>query len=435
MFSRDELLGGLPGPTREHPPLRDREPDGPAGGPLTLGAGDLPAERTAADKERAFLDAMSGGRTLPIGPTIQDIERYASDWAALVPEGPDQRAAILARLGATYRLPVTRTPRIAAALGLADPAVRGLPTRPRDGHRHRVRHRHPWRERLRWTRSAVSDRLERLPPTTTAFALTLAETVGAGSLALPIAFGSVGPLVGVAILVVFGFVNLLTVAALVEAVTRSGSMRHGNGYFGRLVDEYLGRTGGLVLSPTLAVLDLVGLAALLIGFGTTLGSATGLSPALFVAVLMAVILAVVRRDEIPATVASALIIGAVNVTLILVITALALGHLDVANLAVPAGLGMGDLSAVGGLIFGVVLAAYFGHTSAGSAAKVVLRRDPSGRSMMHGSILAMVTLTVLYCLVVVAIGGAVPADQLVGFEGTALTPLAAVVGPSVGVLR
>ena len=435
MFSRDELLGGLPARRASTLLFAIESRTAQQVARSRSAMATYLTDRTAADQERAFLDALSGGRTLPLRPTIQDIERYAPDWAALVPDGPDQRAAILARLTATYRLPADRTPRIAAALGLGDPTVAAA-----------YEHAHgtpiaaafaaqtTWRERLRWIRSSAADRLEHLPPTTTAFALTLAGTVGAGILALPIAFGAVGPLVGIAILVVFGLVNLLTVAALVEAVTRSGSMRHGHSYFGRLVDEYLGRTGGLVLSPTLAVLDLVGLTALLIGFGTTLGSATGISAAVFVAILAAVILVVVRRDGIPASVASAMVVGAVNVTLILVIAVLALTHLDPANLAVPAGLGFADVGALGGLIFGVVLAAYFGHTSAGSAAKVVLRRDPSGRSLLRGSALAMLSLIALYSLVVLAIGGAVPADRLVGFEGTALTPLAAVVGPSVDVL-
>jgi amino acid permease len=435
MFSRDELLGGLPARRASTLLFAIESRTAQQVARSRSAMATYLTDRTAADRERAFLDAMSGGRGLPIRPTIQDIERYAADWAALVPDGPDQRAAILARLAATYRLPAARTPRIAAALSSDDPAVAAAYERVQGAPIATAFATDvPWRERLRWTRSAVSDLLEHLPTTATAFALTLAGTVGAGILALPIAFGGVGPLIGVAILVVFGFVNLLTVAALVEAVTRSGSMRHGHSYFGRLVDEYLGRTGGLVLSPTLAILDLVGLTALLIGFGTTLGSATGIPAAVFVAVLATIILVVVRRDGIPASVASALVIGAVNVTLLVVIAALALTHLDPANLAVPAGLGPGDLGAVGGLIFGVVLAAYFGHTSAGSAAKVVLRRDPSGRSLLRGSVLAMVTLIALYSLVVVAIGGAVPADRLVGFEGTALTPLAAVVGPSVDVL-
>ncbi len=160
----------------------------------------------------------------------------------------------------------------------------------------------------------------------------------------------------------------------------------------------------------------------MIGFGTTLGSATGLSPALFAGILFAVVLVFLRRDTINATVASALLIGAVNITLIVAISILALAHLDTANLVVPAGLGLSDLSAAGGLIFGVVLVSYFGHTSAGNAAKVVLQRDPSGRALLRGNILAMVTVIGLYCLAVLAIGGAVPADQLIGYEGTALTP-------------
>ena len=43
-------------------------------------------ESTAEEQERAFLDALAQGRDLPLQPTIQDLERYAPEWAALVPE-------------------------------------------------------------------------------------------------------------------------------------------------------------------------------------------------------------------------------------------------------------------------------------------------------------------------------------------------------------
>jgi hypothetical protein len=78
--------------------------------------------------------------------------------------------------------------------------------------------------------------------------------------------------------------------------------------------------------------------------------------------------------------------------------------------------------------------AYFGHTSAGNAAKVVLARDPSGRALLWGNVGAMIGAMALYILAVVAIGLALGGDELVGYAGTAITPLAAEVGPIVNLL-
>lgn len=80
------------------------------------------------------------------------------------------------------------------------------------------------------------------------------------------------------------------------------------------------------------------------------------------------------------------------------------------------------------LIFGVVLAAYFGHTSVVLCGRLVLRRDPSGRSLMRGCVSAQLTAILLYGLFVVAVNGAVGSDALSGESGTALAPLAERVG-------
>ena len=83
-----------------------------------------------------------------------------------------------------------------------------------------------------WRRTArmeLTRRLEQLPPFWIVFALTLTETVGGNILAMPIALASVGPLAGLALLVVIGAVHMLTIAALAEAITRNGSVRTGQG--------------------------------------------------------------------------------------------------------------------------------------------------------------------------------------------------------------
>jgi hypothetical protein len=81
------------------------------------------------------------------------------------------------------------------------------------------------------------------------------------------------------------------------------------------------------------------------------------------------------------------------------------------------------------LAFGVVIMAYFGHTSVGLVAKLVLEREPSGKALLRGSMAATATVIALYCFGLIAIQGAVSAPDLVGRDGTALEPLAQTAGP------
>ena len=89
--------------------------------------------------------------------------------------------------------------------------------------------------------------------------------------------------------------------------------------------------------------------------------------------------------------ALAVVVGATNIAILLVISA-------IASAVRPDGFaGWGPGLVLNGglleLIFGVALVAYFGHTSAGHAAKVVLARDPSGRHLLAGNVAAMLTAT------------------------------------------
>jgi hypothetical protein len=144
----------------------------------------------------------------------------------------------------------------------------------------------------------------------------------------------------------------------------------------------------------------------------------------------------VRRKNLHATVTSALVVGAINLGLILILSGLALGHLRVENLLyvhVPFLNGQPFEPALLGLIFGVIFAAYFGHFSVNSCARSVLQRDPSGRSLALGCMAAQASAMILYILWAVAVNGAIAPRVLAGFSGTALTPLAQVAGPAVNV--
>ena len=391
-------------------------------------------ERTAAEAEGQFLSALAEGRSLPLRPTIQDLDRHADRWASLVPAEPALRAEILRRIVEKYGLPI-QARGLRAALGADDPVVA-------EAYRQRTSvdvaaaglAPLSLRERLRWRRAAISHRLESLPPFWLAFTLTLTETVGAGVLALPIALAGFGPVGAAMLLVVFGLLNVLTIAALVESITRDGQMRYGNAFLGHLIGDYLGRPGLAVAIPTLFVLDAVGFSVALIGFGSTMSGVTGVSVLIWAGVLFAVVMAILWRGSLDATVAVAVAVGSINIFLLLLISAIAFANARPDALSAGSSGGIAFDATLLELIFGVALVSYFGHTSAGHSARVVLARDPSGRHLLAGNVAAMLSAMVIYIVFVFVLTGAVGADTLAGYPGTALTPLAQRVGPIIDVL-
>jgi amino acid permease len=395
-------------------------------------------DEDANEREFAYFEAFSQGRDPPLRPTVQDIERHAAKWGPLVAQNPTVRAAVAHRLGQRYRLAYESVPGIRAALALDDPTVRQA---------YRRLHGRPLEEifatrvspvdRLRWAWAAIASKIEHLPPFWTAYSLTLTETVGATILALPIAVATIGPLAGVAVLAVLGIVNILTVALMAEAVARSGNVRYGGGYLGRIVADYLGATGSVILSVSFFVLCLLILPVFYIGVSTSLEAVTPFPATGWSLVLFLVGLYYVRRESLNATIASALMVGAINITLVVVISILAFTHLRMDYLSyvnVPFISGRPFDPSILEVVFGVVLAAYFGHTSVGLCGRLVLRRDPSGRSLMWGCVAAQTTAMFLYALFVLAANGAIVPEELAREAGTALTPLTGEIGPVVGIL-
>jgi amino acid permease len=394
-------------------------------------------EDAEQERELAFYEALTLGRDPKPPPTIQDLECFTPQWAQLVPENASLRAAIARALGQKYVLTYQAVPGIRLVLGLDEGEVQAA---------YRSLYREPLgaiytaapglAERLRWAWASLSARLENLPAFWSVYALTLTETVGAGVLALPIAVAGIGPLPGVIILAVLGLVNVLTIAFMAEAVARSGTIRYGSAYVGRMVADFLGDMGSVVLSGSLMTICALALLAYYIGFSTTMASVIPLPAEAWVALLFAVGLYFVSREALNMTVASALVVGAINIGLILILSLLAFAHLQPENLAyanVPFIHGAPFEPSILALIFGVVLSAYFGHLSVSTVSKTVMRRDPSGRSLIWGAAAAQLTAMVLYCIWVLAVNGAIGPRQLAGETGTALVPLAAQVGPTVSV--
>lgn len=398
---------------------------------------EFPTEQAAVDRDRAFLEAIALEREPPIPPTIQDLERWAPQWASLLPENPTLRAMVAHLLGEKYTFTRRATPRLQAALNLntaVQNAYQLLYAMPLDtifADQERLA------QRLRWMWAYLARWLDELPPFWTAFSLTLTNTVGSSVLALPIALAQVGPLAGVAILVVLGLVNMLTIAWTAEAFTRTGSLRYGKSFVGRIVSDYLGRGAATLLSVSTLVYCVLALFAYYIGFSSTLAGVSPIPAWAWTALLFLVNVYFARRKTLTATVVSALVIGAINISLILILSLLALSQAQSANLlyvALPWLNGRRFDPALLQLAFGVVLGVYASHLSVSNCAQVVLQRDPGGQALMRGTVAAQLTAIALFCVWVVGVNSAIAPTVLAKETGTALVPLTAQLGTLVRVV-
>ena len=394
------------------------------------------SEGAVREREHAFLEALGQGRDLPLQPTIQDLERHAPEWADLVPDDPRMRAGLARLVGAKYVVPRRSVPRLRSALGLDTDPVQDAYRSLFDGsldtiYAPQIR----LADRVRWTAAGAGARLDALPAFWLAFVVTL--IIGAVNLALPIAVSGVGALPGVALIVVLGLINMVTIAAMVETVTRSGGIRFGNAFIGTVVTDYLGGAASAILSLILVAFSFGLLLILYIGISTTLADATALPAAAWMIVLFLIGLYFLTRGSLNATVASTIVITTINVVLIVVLSVLALAHLEVENLTyvnLPWSDGGTFTPILLGALIGVVLDLYAAHILVAIFGRTLLERDPSGRSVVRGHVAGIGFAMVLNVLWVLAVCGAIAPDVLASETSTALVPLAEEIGPQVQVL-
>lgn len=394
------------------------------------------SERAAKEREHAFLEALAEGRDLPLRVTIQDLERHAPQWAALVPEDPSMRAGLAHLLGGKYSIPAAATPHLRTALGLESDAVREAYRRRYgisldDIFAPRVR----LADRVRWATAGIAARLDGLPVFWLAFVLTL--IIGAVNLALPIAVAGVGALPGIVMIVVLGLINLVTIVAMVEVVTRSGGIRFGNAFIGTVVADYLGSTASALLSALLTAFSFGILLIFYVGISTTLADATGLPAPLWMLALFGVGLYFLTRGSLNATIASAIVITVINVGLLLVLSAMAFSQFRIENLTyvnLPWSEANTFKPILLGALVGVILDIYAAHILVAIFGKMLLDRDPGGRSVVRGHAAGIGFAMLLNVVWVLAVSGAIAPEVLAGQTSTVVVPLAAAVGPQVQVL-
>lgn len=439
LISREEVLGGMAGrSTKQANTLlalienRTARLAAQSQAPIAF----IVAEKNLKARSQAFLEAMALGREALPRPPIQDIERYASHWAVLAPDDAAVRATVAHLLANNYRFTYEAVPGVRLALGLDSEAVQQVYQRLYNQPLSAIYAPRPtWGEQWQWVWARLARRLEAMPPFWMTFALTLPGA--AGLLALPIALAQVGLTTGLILLLGFGLLNMLTVAALAETVARSGTARFGLGFLGQLMQEYLGQAGSVLMTITLALNNFFVLIIFYVGVGGTLKDATSLPTEIWIAALFGVCLYFLSRRSLNATIATTLIIILVNIFALLVIPLLALPHFQINNLALHELPFSGDAvfkPTTLQLIFGIMVATYFSHIMVVAYGPVILPRDSGARSWVHGSVAAIFVYMLVCCFWLIVVNGVIPADILADTPGTVLEPLAARVGPIIHVL-
>lgn len=391
-------------------------------------------KKAIEERELEFLEAIASGRQLPKPPKIQDLEKFASYWVDLVIEAdPSLKAALAFALGEKYAFKVEQIPNIRIALDLDSELVVGAFQRQYNKPLTSIyRLNISRREGFLWGLSRFGSWLEALPPFWVALALTL--PLGSGILALPIALAGVGPIIGVGLAIVFGLISALTTTALAESVARSSTASFGLGYLGQLVSEYLGGAGSVFLTVTLAIDSFLVLIIFYLGLADTLEAASNLSAELWIILMFGSVLFFLSRKSLNSTVASTLLASSINLILLVILPFFALPYLQPSNFTynniLIANANTFNFSMVQ-LIFGVMISNYSSHLLVGNYGRVILRRDPSARSWIWGCLAAIGIATVVSCLWIIAINGALPANVLASETGTALTALAELGGPIV----
>lgn len=438
LFTRDEVLGGFPARRAATLLFLIESRTAYLVDEARRATDFFLSENAAKQRDLAFLEAFSLGREPPIRITIQELERFAPKWASLVPDNSTIRAAIAHLLGQKYKFTRKAAPGIRLALALDGEAVRQV-------HRRLFRAeletifapQVTWADRLSWVWVSLSKSVDSLSPFWLTFALTVAFSLSQAFLALPTGVAQIGPMAGVVIVLVIGVINVLTIACMAEACSRSGDFRYGKAFIGRLVSDYLGNEASLVFSLITTIRTFLVLLAGSIGIGLTLAAFTHVPADVWIALLLLVELYYLSRKSLNVTATTMVLLIAINLIVLLPIMLLAFSHVQAANLFqvnLPFVRGKPFDPAILELLFGVTIMLYIGHVYLIQCAKIVLPRDPSARSLIQGSVAGTAFLTLLFAAWVLAINGAVGPQKLVGQAGTALTPLAESIGPSIQVL-
>lgn len=394
-------------------------------------------ESTANQRDMAFIEAFSLGQAPPLNLKIQHLERYAPQWVDLIPENPSLKAALIYAFGQKYNFTVERIPNISTALGLKQKSVRLAYTRQYQTSLETVfTTKLSLQEHLQWLMAKIAWCIEDLPPFWLATLITIALGLPQAFLALPIAAASMGALSSLVLVIALGLINILTMACMAEAIARSGDFRYGKALIKELAADYLGQAGSFILSVAVFIRVFLIALACYLGLSATIANLTSISASIWAAFLFSIGIYLLSRQSVKFTLGIMVFLAAINLTLLSGLSLMAFPHIEINNLFytnLPFLAGEEFEPKLVQQIFGVSLMLYFGHVYVGECAKLVLPKDRSAGSLIKGSIAGTIVLTILFCIWILVVNGAIAPSLLAIQSGTVLEPLAQQIGSLVSI--
>ncbi len=286
----------------------------------------------------------------------------------------------------------------------------------------------------------TGDRLERwlasLPPFWAACLLTLTLNTSSAVLAFPTAVAAIGVLPGLALILLFGLCNTLTILCVIEALARGSTIYHGQTFIGKLIACYIGQIGTFLFTLSLGIGSFLALLSVYIGIATTLADLTGLPAVIWVVTVFLIGAVVLAHGSLKLPLGAMLLLGAAQILLLLALTAIALTHLHLQYILVTPLASNGqrlDMTRFGA--FGVIYLAYTAqHKLITQVAGNILPRDPDARSLVRGTIAGTAGMILLWSIWVLGTGAAFAPSLLSTYSGTVLSLLHQQHGPLAGAL-
>jgi hypothetical protein len=248
-------------------------------------------------------------------------------------------------------------------------------------------------------------------------------------LGLPIAATAIGPLPTLGLLAIFGAAMTITAAAEAEALVRDGDFRREGGFFGRLVERYLGRRAAMIPDVLAALRTSMSVLASYIGLSVTLAALTDLPRVMWGVVTFVAVAVLLLRGGLRIPAEAGAVLGLACLPLLVAIGVIAVAH------------GGGDLGAADGLsgaslggVIGLVVMLYIANVYVVQIARELLPAQPGGRALVRGSALGTVAVTVIAGAWLMATSAGLAPEDLRGEVGTVLGPLADETGAAVVVL-
>lgn len=384
------------------------------------------------DRESAYFQAFTLNNSKAPRVTIQQLERFSDQWSVLVPHNPRLKATLLHILTEKYNFTKFSIPHIYAALSCEDLLVQKayfqLYKQPLDT---AFKTKISFWEKCHWQIYRISQKLESLPPFWLATLITIALGLPQAFLALPIAVADLGSLVAIVLLIVLGGINILTTICMAEAIGRSHDFRSGSTFVKQLAANYLGKAGSLVLAMAVGIRVFLIALACYLGLSATMADLTSIPETAWAGILFLLGGYILSRQSLKLTVGITILFAIINIALLLLFTLLCFNNWHVDNLLYVNWDFFQNHSfqpQILDRVLGVTLMLFFGHIYVGQCAKIVLPKDPSAESLIAGSIVGTACLTLLFCLWIVAVNGAISPEILASQTGTVIEPLIALIG-------